>query len=250
MVLNLLDKMGYTLQKNSVANKYSDIQEVEFWEIFEFCKPYTMTSIERMYSLYSSVRYVLEKGLEGDFVECGVWRGGSAMMIAKMLASRNITERKIYLYDTFEGMSAPTDMDVTQDGERAGALLQSGINDKENSVWCLAGIDDVKQNMARTGYAQEQIVFVAGKVEDTLPAQVPTGKIALLRLDTDWYESTKHELEILFPLLVDHGILLIDDYGHWKGCRKAVDEYFARYNQPILLNRVDYTGRLVRKNLG
>jgi hypothetical protein len=85
-----------------------------------------------------------------------------------------------------------------------------------------------------------------GKVEDTIPADIPE-KIALLRLDTDWYESTKHELIHLFPRLQKGGVLIIDDYGFWKGARKAVDEYFAENNIQILLNRIDDTGRMAIK---
>jgi hypothetical protein len=88
--------------------------------------------------------------------------------------------------------------------------------------------------------------FVKGKVEDTIPASTPD-RIAILRLDTDWYASTRHELEHLYPLLAPGGVLIIDDYGHWEGCRQAVDEYFASRNLQVLLNRVDYTGRIAVK---
>jgi O-methyltransferase len=247
-ILKLIEKAGYTVyktekQKNST---YGDITEPEFWELYEFCKPYTKTSIERMYSLYSSVNYVLDNQIEGDIVECGVWRGGSAMMIAKMLHKRGITNRKVYLYDTFEGMSAPTKEDVDVDGSFAGKLMEDQKDDKINSVWCLADLNDVSTNMKLTQFKEENIVYVEGKVEDTIPGTIPS-KIALLRLDTDWYFSTKHELIHLYPLLVKNGILIIDDYGHWQGCKKAVNEYFEEHKIKMLLNRVDYTGRIGHK---
>jgi len=88
--------------------------------------------------------------------------------------------------------------------------------------------------------------LVAGAVEDTLPDRAPM-EIALLRLDTDWYASTKHELETLYPRLVSGGVLMLDDYGHWTGCRKAVDEYFAANAPAPLLNRIDYTARVATK---
>ena len=98
-----------------------------------------------------------------------------------------------------------------------------------------------------TGYPEEKIHFVQGRVEETIPASAPDS-ISLLRLDTDWYESTKHELVHLFPRLSPSGVIIIDDYGHWKGCRKAVDEYFDTGDHPqLLLNRVDYSCRIAVK---
>lgn len=253
VILGVLKNLGYSLvkidpQSSTDTKPYPDIIESEFWDIYNMCKPYTMTSVERMYSLYRSVDYVLSKGLEGDFVECGVWRGGSSMLVAKMLVNRNIINRKIFLYDTFEGMAPPTDADVTFNGTDAQGLLDIGVNNKEESVWCLADLTDVQNNLKLTGFSENNLVYIQGKVEDTLPANLPTGKIALLRLDTDWYESTKHELNILFPMLVENGVLIIDDYGHWQGCRKAVDEYFQEKKSTLLMNRIDYTGRLIIKN--
>jgi hypothetical protein len=110
----------------------------------------------------------------------------------------------------------------------------------------LADLADVKRNMALTGIESDQMIFVKGKVEDTIPNTIPE-QIALLRLDTDWYESTKHELIHLYPKLIKKGILIIDDYGHWKGCKEAVDEYFAQHKIHLMLNRIDYTGRLAVK---
>jgi hypothetical protein len=124
-------------------------------------------------------------------------------------------------------------------------LTKSDINDA-TSVWCFSSIEEVKNNIATLNYPTEKVYFVKGKVEDTIPTTIPQ-KIAVLRLDTDWYESTKHELEHLFPLLVSGGVLIIDDYGHWEGARKAVDEYIEKNNLNILLNRIDYTGRIAIK---
>jgi O-methyltransferase len=122
--------------------------------------------------------------------------------------------------------------------------MDNSIDDKESSVWCLATINDVEQNMKATSYVPSNIIYVKGKVENTIPTLSPDKVIALLRLDTDWYESTKHELIHLYPELTKGGVLIIDDYGHWDGCRKAVDEYFNNTDSSILLNRVDYTGRI------
>lgn len=238
----LLKPLGLRLSK--IQDDKDFIQDDVFLKIFQECKPYTMTSIERMYALYNAVKYVVQNNIEGDFVECGVWRGGSSMMIALTLNSMNIKDRKIYLYDTFEGMSEPTENDVDFRGGNADNLLKQNIQDKENSVWCLADLQDVQNNMKLTQYPLGNVQFVKGKVEDTIP-QTISEKIALLRLDTDWYESTAHELKYLYPKLSTKGVLIIDDYGHWEGCRKAVDEYFA--TNTLLLNRIDYTGRIAIK---
>ena len=246
----MIHKAGYNVVKLSTTPLEEYRNEPEFKELLSLCQPYTMTSTERMYALYNATRYILDNNIPGDFVECGVWRGGSAMLVAKMLHTRRITDRKIYLYDTFEGMSAPTSNDLDFRGKDAATLLQQNADQKETSVWCLADLNEVQHNMGMTGYTKENIIYVQGKVEDTIPATIPAQGIALLRLDTDWYESTWHELVHLYPMLIEDGILIIDDYGHWEGCRKAVDEYFKKENIHMLLNRIDYTGRLGVKNDG
>lgn len=206
--------------------------------------PFTMTGLERRASLLGAVDHIVKHRIAGDIVECGVWRGGSMMAIALALMARGDTSRHLYLYDTFEGMSEPTAEDKSVDGVSAQAQLERTSRDA--NVWAVAGLDDVRANIASTGYPQERIHFVKGKVEDTIPATLPA-RIALLRLDTDWYESTRHELNHLYPLLSRHGVMVIDDYGHWQGARQAVDEYFAGSTEPVFLHRVDYTARLMVK---
>lgn len=209
-------------------------------------QPYTMTSPERLFALIQAVRYVSKAEVPGDIVECGVWRGGSMMAAALTLLECKDRSRRLHLFDTFEGMTKPTDRDLSIDGGTASDLLQSSRRSDPTSVWCCAGLDDVASAMGETGYATEQLHFVKGAVEQTLPNHSPS-HISILRLDTDWYESTMHELKHLFPKLSKGGVLLIDDYGHWEGCRAAVDEYFADNKVPILLTRIDYTGRMAVK---
>jgi O-methyltransferase len=209
-------------------------------------RAHTMTSPERLYALIQAVRHIAAAGIPGDVAECGVWRGGSMMAAALTLAECGDTKRELYLFDTFEGMSTPTALDVSADGRKASALLVAPRSTDAASPWCYAGIDDVRAGMHSTGYPVERMHFVQGKVEETIPCSAPA-RIALLRLDTDWYESTRHELEHLYPLLSPGGVLIIDDYGHWTGCRKAVDEYFGARGIRLLLNRVDYTGRIAIK---
>ncbi|HMG16489.1 MAG TPA: TylF/MycF/NovP-related O-methyltransferase, partial [Saprospiraceae bacterium] len=215
LFIKLFKSLGYTFNPivKDIRQHYPDIKDKEFWDIHQLIRPYTMTSVERMYALYNSVNHVLVNNIKGDFVECGVWRGGSSMLIANMLANRNSLDRKIYLYDTFEGMSEPSQEDLDFSGRNAAAMMKETEDIKETSVWCLADLSDVTNNMKLTGFSMNNIVFVKGKVEDTIPQTMPDGDIALLRLDTDWYESTKHELIYLYPKLINNGILIIDDYG-------------------------------------
>ena len=156
------------------------------------------------------------------------------------------SDKHIYLYDTFDGMSEPTSEDVSIDGSTAKELLNESEKDDQSVIWAYSGMEVVKKNIFSFGYDLEKIHFVQGKVEDTIPATIPE-KISLLRLDTDWYESTKHELEHLFPRLSKGGILILDDYGHWQGARKAADEYFSNNDVSIFLSRADYTGRIAVK---
>ncbi|MEO8526186.1 MAG: TylF/MycF/NovP-related O-methyltransferase [Caldimonas sp.] len=216
-------------------------------EIVGRVEPFTMTSLDRRASLLGAIDHVVRHRIPGDIVECGVWRGGSMMLAALALMARGDTTRRLWLYDTFEGMSEPGAEDRSTSGETAAAQLAR--TPRGEGVWCEAGLADVQANLASTGYPAERIHFVQGKVEVTIPATLPQ-RIALLRLDTDWYESTRHELQHLYPLLTRHGVLVIDDYGHWQGARQAVDEYFATQAEPVFLHRVDYTARLVIKQDG
>jgi hypothetical protein len=218
----------------------------EFLDIYNFCKDYTMTSIERMFALYKATEYIVKNKIEGDFVECGVWRGGSTMVILKTLEKFGDINRKVWLFDTFEGMSEPTDDDKDFKSESAKKQLNKSAKTDESIIWAFATIDDVKRNIALTNYPENNVHYIKGKVEDTLPNHNYFSAISLLRLDTDWYESTKIELECLYHLLQQNGIMIIDDYGHWQGCRKAVDEFFSNKSFP-LLQRIDYTGRLMVK---
>ena len=212
-------------------------------EIIESVRPFTMTSPERIAALCSAVRHVCELDIPGDIVEGGVWKGGSMMAVAKTLANLGQPDRRLWLYDTFEGMTEPSERDVDFLGRDADSLLESEDRNDPSSIWCRSQLDQVKQAMATTAYDPALIEFVTGPVEETIPQYIPE-RISLLRLDTDWYESTKHELVHLMPRLSEGGILIIDDYGHWAGCRRAVDEYFREYKIRMFLNRIDYTGRI------
>jgi len=208
-------------------------------------RPYTMTSRERVMALCQSIAYLEAHGIAGAIVECGVWKGGSIMAAALALRGLGSTCRPLYLFDTFDGMPPPGPLDRDLDGRPAAEWLRDA-SPLADLVRARATLDEVRHALRQTRYPREKIVFVTGRVEDTVPAHAPE-RIALLRLDTDWYESTAYELEHLWPRLASGGVLIVDDYGHWKGAQRAVDEFFARHQLQVPLHTIDYTGRLVVK---
>lgn len=235
-----LARAGFEL----VIREPDEVLEPEFERIFARCSDYTMTSRERMYSVFQAARYAARARVPGDVVECGVWRGGSSMMAALTLATES-DERRFWLYDTYEGMPEPTAEDYGlhgQDPHSEWARNQRG----EINEWCYAPLDEVRRNMSGAGVPAERLELVVGKVENTIPETMPD-QIALLRLDTDWYESTYHELVHLYPRLSPGGVLILDDYGHWGGVRGAVDRYLREQGIELLLGRVDYAGRMAVK---
>jgi len=217
-------------------------------QILEACKPFTMTSDARLWATISASKYIANNNIEGAFVECGVWRSGSSMAMALSLLDLGIRDRAFFLYDTFSGMTAPSGEDIDLENVKAEDVLNTTPKQDGNNIWCIASLEDVQTNMASTAYPESLINYIRGDVVDTLKhsENIPN-KIALLRLDTDWYHSTKAELEVLYPRLVKGGICIIDDYGHWQGARKAVTEYFENQGFYPLLQVTDYTGRLIVK---
>ncbi len=234
----LLESRGWTVRR-----AYPPDFDAGLIEIIEQVRPYTITSTARLASLVAGVRHLVRSDLPGAIVECGVWRGGSMMAAALELLRLGAEDRDLYLFDTFTGMSQPTSLDVA-DPALAGSYVDAAASLEAINQWCTIGRDEVEGNLRSTGYPPSRMHFVKGKVEDTLPARAPS-QLALLRLDTDWYESTAHEMTHLYPRLCSGGILLIDDYGHWLGARKAIDEYFGA--RPPFMYRVDPGARLVLK---
>jgi O-methyltransferase len=201
------------------------------------------SSYERLWATAMACKHVMDCNIPGDFVECGVMRGGHAIIAAAMFNLYKST-RKVYLLDTFGGMTTPTEKDKdTATNTLAKSTFNKLQRDSHND-WCYASLDDVKANFRNAGLWDGNIMFIQGDVAVTLevPDDLPE-RIAVLRLDTDWYESTKKELEILYPRLSVGGVLLVDDYGHWAGAREAVDEYFKGHNNRPFLVYNDHTGR-------
>lgn len=201
-----------------------------------------MTSSERINALYDSLEYIRANNIQGDFVECGVWKGGNILGIMEYLAFHKMTDRKVFLYDTFEGMTPPEDIDKDLNGRKAESILQD--------VMCISPIDEVRETLLRSSFPMANVTFVVGDVSITLnnANNLHKNNLALLRLDTDWYASTKKEMEVLYPKLNFGGVLIVDDYGHWKGSKTAVDEYFEGQGISPQIEQIDYTGIKIIKH--
>jgi hypothetical protein len=225
--------------------KYPPDFDADTVELCGRVAPFTMTSKYAVHALRLAVQHIFNSGIPGDIVECGVWKGGSMMAVAATLLQLKSTDRTLHLFDTFDQMSEPTELDRTVTGQSAAEVL-AGLAPEPGKPWTCCTMDETRANVLSTGYPADKTVFVKGKVEDTIPAAAPR-QIALLRLDTDWFESTHHELIHLYPRLSPGGILIVDDYGYWQGARQAVDRYLRENSLNLLLTRVDDSARMCVK---
>ncbi|WP_368188432.1 TylF/MycF/NovP-related O-methyltransferase [Aestuariibius sp. HNIBRBA575] len=218
-----------------------------FEAIWKQVQPHTMTSKNRGFALYEAVNHVLDHGITGAFVECGVWRGGSSMIIALALKDRGVSGRPILLFDTFSGMTEPADADKDLSGKPAADLLDAEAPD--GLVHAACDLETVRANMISTGYPRKMFGYIQGDIRETLPHK-GLNRVALLRLDTDFKDSTEAELTHLYPLVAPGGVVIVDDYGHWQGAKAAVDEFMIREKQQgraHFLAPLDYTGRVFVK---
>lgn len=205
----------------------------EFAKIWDAVRERTMTGHEKVFDLYQAVQYVTQHDIPGGIVECGVWRGGSMLTVAHTLELLGVRDRELYLFDTYEGMTEPTERDVQISNQKtAGERLATA--EKSAWVWAIASLADVQEGFKQVNYPADRLHFVEGDVEKTVPGGAPD-PIAILRLDTDWYASTKHELHTLYHRLSPGGVLIIDDYGTWQGSKDATDEFLAETGEPLLL---------------
>ena len=218
-------------------------QSTDFWSKLT---KYTKSTPDRLNSMVEALYAIEDDSVPGDVVECGVWRGGN-IMLARLIAP----ERVCWLFDTFEGMTVPDpELDVKRDGEKA--IDRYKLKLAGGTKWDAASFEEVIKGFQDLGlYDASLLRFIGGPVEDTLPGAVirapemiPT-KISILRLDMDWYSPTKVALDYLYPRLSVNGFLIVDDYGHWMGCKKAVDEYFNE-DVPVFKD-IDYSCRVFRK---
>jgi hypothetical protein len=246
LVKRAFNCVGYEIRHNQKTH-FDALIEAELnaaeLEIITYVmsKNLTMVSLERLYTTVMACKHALDQDIEGDFVECGVWRGGNAIVAAEIFKLYK-SDKSVWLFDTFKGMTAPTGLDVQISNGRPAKNQFISYQKESHNEWCYASIDDVRRNFLNRGLISN-IFFIEGDVCKTLDAPNLPNKICVLRLDTDWYESTKKELETLYPKLSIGGTLIIDDYGHWSGSKKATDEYFKKHHNRPFLQCTDYSGR-------
>lgn len=200
----------------------------------------SMTSVNSLATTLMACKYVQANMVPGDFVECGVWRGGNSIIAADFFMRMN-SERRVLMFDTFEGMTKPTEHDIDLVGNESSSDIYDRLQNGSGSEWCKSEINQVQSNFTKRGINLNYCRFYKGDVKNTIP-NADVGSISVLRLDTDWYESTKMELEELWPKLSVGGVLIIDDYGKWGGSKKAVDEFFVKYRPFFII--VDGAGRV------
>lgn len=238
-------KLGYEVRRTDYAYRnlpveLSDEDKCNIRYIVDH--QLTMTSVQRLVNTLKTCKYVVANNIPGDFVECGVWRGGHAILAKRVFEGLG-SDRKVWMFDTFEGMTAPTTLDIKINAKQDASVKYNQSLKDDHCDWAYASFHEVKDNCQKSGIDMAGLEFVQGDVcqtlknEERLPDQ-----ICALRLDTDWYESTKMELEVLYPRISSLGALIIDDYGEWHGARKAVDEYFSKKDYKPLFNRIDQTG--------
>lgn len=250
IIKKLINKFNFKIEhKNSWYKRnehfIAEISQSEI-DIIKSISNYSMSTPANHWAIIQSIKHISKNNIDGDFVECGVWKGGNIILF-KLISDLLKLNKNIYAFDTFEGMPEPGEKDFDLKNIDAKKTFDK-YKDKDIK-WCYSTLDEVKSNIKsfNTSYI-ETYNFVKGKVEETLNNEknLPN-KISLLRLDTDFFESTKKELEVLFPKLVSGGVLIIDDYGHWKGAKKAVDQYFELDKNFLWLHRIDYASRLLIK---
>ncbi len=239
-----------TIFNLSIINNNQKIIELknDDAKLISVVSKYSMTPKIRIYNLLQALRHIKQKNIDGDFVECGVWRGGNIILFKKFLENElKNSNKKIFAYDTYEGMNQPSEEDYNLTSKVSAKILLKKEKNKDSNIWGISKIEDVKKNISENVKNLDNINFIKGEVEQTLNSEknLPL-KISILRLDTDWYLSTKKELEVLYDRVSSGGIIIIDDYGHWNGSKKAVDEFFS--NKYVWMHYVDYACRLIIKD--
>lgn len=243
-ITKLFKYFGYSVhikKKDYMLNDFIvelDRTEVELIK-YVYDNRLTMVTVPRLINTVKSCNYVVKNKIPGDFIECGVWRGGNGILAKKIFEYLGCN-KNIWMFDTFQGMTKPTSIDVTSKNKDSAEKKFLQTQKDTHNEWCYASLEDVKKNCLDAGLNLGSFKFVKGDISETLklPENIPE-LISILRLDTDWYESTKTELEVLYPNLSERGVLIVDDYGHWEGSRKAVDEYFSNKNYKPLFNIID-----------
>jgi O-methyltransferase len=217
------------LDLKAQKEEHSDIIDDDFWSITPLVYEYTELPTTVLHNLYCAARYIVSAGIPGDFVECGVFMGGSVMMMEHVLLRHDRSkDRRIFALDTFSGFvrrSEELDIDIITG---LPACLPDPFDSSAGAI----------ENMTSVGFSR--LCVVKGDVLDTIPS-LDAKQISLLRLDTDTYDTTKFELDQLYDRVVPGGVVIVDDYGYTFGCKKAVDDFVS--SRAILLQRINHNCR-------
>jgi len=228
--------------------KFHFIREIPLKDYLNFKKlllfkkiyPYTMVGYPRLSNVYELSKKSEREKIEGTFVECGVWKGGCAALMA-FVADRAKSGRKTWLFDSFEGLPEPTEKDGALAKEYAGNKVGGKL---ETIDKCVSSLEDVKKVFFKILKINlENVIIKKGWFQDTLPInKEKIGKIAILRLDSDWYESTKYCLDNMYDNVIIGGYIILDDYGCWEGAKRALDEFFIERKISPDLVKIDCAG--------
>ena len=247
-IKRILNNFGYKIISKKLVQegrKFNCRSHQEELKEFEKVEHLALSSLPNKWSLIQSLKYIKENNIDGDIVETGVYKGANLILVNNFLNKHKL-KKTIFAYDTYSGQPDPTELDFDLKG--TNMVEKFSELKKKNIIPVFCSLDDVKKNITQySEYDLTNFKFVKGKVEDTLNKKdnLPL-KISILRLDTDFHDSIKKSLEILYPLLSNGGVLIVDDYGHFKGAKIAVDNFF-KDKKNILMHRVDYTCRLIIK---
>ena len=219
--------------------------EPDFLALYKQCSQYTRTSWETLYALYKSIQYIVANRIPGDMLESGVSGGGSMKLVAHLLLSLGDSDRTLFLYDPIEVVTEP-ESDLRLELSRNSAIGDQPEIERRDVKSRTVPVEGIREIIAASGYPIEKVKVISNAIENTIPATI-SQRFALLRLQTNWYPSTKREMELLYPRLSPRGILILDSYGHYQGVCRGVDEYMSRLKEKPLLQRIDYACRLAVK---
>tara|TARA_B100000989_G_scaffold286192_1_gene254606 strand:- start:1164 stop:1901 length:738 start_codon:yes stop_codon:yes gene_type:complete len=245
MIKKILKKI-FSIQNNSYQDMIVEMDR-KSEEFIKVSSEYTFKSKLEMWTIICCLRNIINQKIYGDIIETGVWKGGTLILVKKILEDCD-AKKKILGFDTFEeGFEKPGELDkkIKYGFKKNGSLYNKNFNHKKFEN---ASLNNTLSNIKKNCKNIDDLYLIKGKVENTLKKE-NIKDISFLMLDTDYYESTKFSLEKLYDKVSYNGIIYIDDYGNWKGAKQAVDEFFKRKKiQPFLI-RTSSASRIFIKNI-